>query len=321
MMIGRLDAMVKTSRGTSLSHLPTVVGSTARVPEDTRRPDTCDVVVGVQHAVDQLIAASSMDELLARAAEAAALIGFTRVLFSRIDHGIWLTHSAYTADDPDFAEQLVAFGTAHSKRLGGQLLESEMLLSGIPILVPDAQSHPRVFRKLVRFARSTDYIAAPVQAWGVPMAMLHADRCPDDSVNEIDRRLLGLFAGGLGLAIERTQLADRLKVINKASAALDDRMHDDPATASPAHQTPLRLAAVSEFSGPTRATERLSPREWDVLRSIALGRTNAQIATSLFLTENTIKVHVKCILRKLGAANRTEAAALYHRLTRRGPCD
>jgi len=66
-----------------------------------------------------------------------------------------------------------------------------------------------------------------------------------------------------------------------------------------------------------RAGERLSPREWDVLRSVALGRTNAQIAAELFLAQNTVKVHVKRIFRKLGASNRTEAAALYHRLTRR----
>lgn len=321
MVIGRLDATAKTSGGTSLSHLPAVVGGTARVRNDGSQPTTCDVVVGVQQAVDRLIAVSTMNGLLARAAEAAALIGFTRVLFSRVDHGIWLAQSAYSADDPDFAEQLVAFGTAHSRRLGGQLLESEMLLTGTPILVPDAQAHPRVFRKLARFARSTDYVAAPVQAWGVSMAMVHADRYPDDSVREIDRRLLGLYAGGLGLAIERAQLADRLKVINQASASLGDRLPDDCPGVPSVQQAPLRLAAVSALPSAEHATERLSPREWDVLRSIALGRTNAQIATGLFLTENTVKVHVKRILRKLGAANRTEAAALYHRLTRRGPCD
>ncbi|TDO10082.1 regulatory LuxR family protein [Mycobacterium sp. BK086] len=292
-----------------------MVGGPARAQEDVREPDTGHLIAGVQKAVDRLVAASSMDELLALAAEAAAQIGFTRVLFSRVDHGIWLTQSAFTVDDPDFAEQLVAFGSAHSRRLAGQLLESEMLLGGTPILVSDAQSHPRVFRKLVRFARTTDYVAAPVQAWGLPVAMVHADRYPDRSVEEIDRRLLGLYAGGLGLAIERAQLADRLKVINQASVAPGERVADNDAN----QVAPVRLAAVSPLPSAEHATERLSPREWDVLRSIALGKTNAQIATGLFLTENTVKVHVKRILRKLGAANRTEAAALYHRLTRRGP--
>jgi DNA-binding CsgD family transcriptional regulator len=280
-----------------------------------REPDTGHLIAGVQKAVDRLVTASSMDELLALAAEAAAQIGFTRVMLSRVDHGIWLTQSAYTVDDPDFAEQLVAFGSAHSRRLAGQLIEAEMLLSGTPILVSDAQSHTRVFRKLVRFARTTDYVAAPVQAWGLPVAMVHADRYPDCSVQEIDRRLLGLYAGGLGLAIERAQLADRLRVINQASAAPGERVADGDTNQT----APVRLAAVSPLPSAEHATERLSPREWDVLRSIALGKTNAQIATGLFLTENTVKVHVKRILRKLGAANRTEAAALYHRLTRRGP--
>src|SRR5512139_1221043 len=100
MVIGRLDATAKTSGGTSLSHLPAVVGGTARVRSDVREPDTSDLVVGVQQAVDQLIAASSMDELLALAAEAAARIGFSRVLLSRVDHGIWLTQNAYALDDP-----------------------------------------------------------------------------------------------------------------------------------------------------------------------------------------------------------------------------
>ncbi|MCX2932542.1 response regulator transcription factor [Mycobacterium sp. CVI_P3] len=317
-MIGRLDATVKTSGATSLSHLPAVVGGTARVRSDVRRPDPGDLIVGVQKALDQLIVSSSMDELLARAAEAAGQIGFSRVLLSRVDHGIWLTQSAHAVDDPDFAEQLLAFGTAHSRALTGQLLESEMLLSGVPILVSEAQSHPRVFRKLVRFARTTDYVAAPVQAWGFPVAMVHADRYPDRSVAEMDRRLLGLYAGGLGLAIERAQLADRLKAINQASVSPGDRAGDG-CEGSPNQPAPIRLAAVSPLPSAEHATERLSPREWDVLRSIALGKTNAQIATGLFLAENTVKVHVKRILRKLGAANRTEAAALYHRLTRRGP--
>ncbi|WP_431237869.1 helix-turn-helix domain-containing protein [Mycolicibacterium aichiense] len=320
-MIGRLDTAVKTSGGTSLGRLPAVVGGTARTRSAVQEPDSGGLVAGVQDAVSQLVLASSMNGLLGLAAEAAARIGFTRVLFSRIDHGIWVTHNAYTADDPDFAEQLLAFGTAHSQRLAGQLLESEMLLSGAPILVCDAQSHPRVFRKIVKFTRTTDYVAAPVHAWGAPVAMLHADRYPARSVQEIDRDLLGLYAGGLGLAIERAQLADRLKVINQASASLGDRAGDDGPVGPSAQQPPPRLAAVSPLPRAERATERLSPREWDVLRSIALGKTNAQIATTLFLTENTVKVHVKRILRKLGAANRTEAAALYHRLTRRGPCD
>jgi DNA-binding CsgD family transcriptional regulator len=58
----------------------------------------------------------------------------------------------------------------------------------------------------------------------------------------------------------------------------------------------------------------LTAREIDVLRGLATGRTNAQIALSLFVAEGTVKSHVKHILRKLGAANRTDAVARYHQL-------
>jgi len=58
----------------------------------------------------------------------------------------------------------------------------------------------------------------------------------------------------------------------------------------------------------------LTAREADVLRGLAAGKTNAQIAVSLVVTEGTIKTHVKHILRKLGATNRTEAVARYHRM-------
>jgi DNA-binding CsgD family transcriptional regulator len=53
---------------------------------------------------------------------------------------------------------------------------------------------------------------------------------------------------------------------------------------------------------------RLTPREQEVHRLVAQGKTNREIATALFITEATVKVHVRHILEKLGARSRTEAA-------------
>jgi DNA-binding NarL/FixJ family response regulator len=53
---------------------------------------------------------------------------------------------------------------------------------------------------------------------------------------------------------------------------------------------------------------RLSPRELEVLRLVAAGKTNAAIAAELFLSERTIHRHVSSILAKLGAPSRTAAA-------------
>ena len=55
--------------------------------------------------------------------------------------------------------------------------------------------------------------------------------------------------------------------------------------------------------------EPLTGRELEVLRLIAAGRSNQRIAAELFVSLNTFKKHVTHVLGKLGAANRTEAAA------------
>jgi DNA-binding CsgD family transcriptional regulator len=58
----------------------------------------------------------------------------------------------------------------------------------------------------------------------------------------------------------------------------------------------------------------LTAREAEVLRLVAAGWTNQQIADALFITRKTASVHVSNIMAKLGCANRGEAAALAHRL-------
>lgn len=54
---------------------------------------------------------------------------------------------------------------------------------------------------------------------------------------------------------------------------------------------------------------RLTPRQREVLRSLAHGASNKQMAQRFGLTEGTVKLHVAAILQALGAGNRTEAAA------------
>jgi LuxR family transcriptional regulator, maltose regulon positive regulatory protein len=62
-------------------------------------------------------------------------------------------------------------------------------------------------------------------------------------------------------------------------------------------------------AAPPGMTEPLTGRELEVLRLIAAGRSNQRIARELFVSLDTVKKHVTHVLGKLGAANRTEAAA------------
>lgn len=56
--------------------------------------------------------------------------------------------------------------------------------------------------------------------------------------------------------------------------------------------------------------ESLTSREVEVLREIAGGNRNRDIADKLFITEETVKVHIKHIMEKLGASDRTQAVAI-----------
>jgi DNA-binding NarL/FixJ family response regulator len=56
--------------------------------------------------------------------------------------------------------------------------------------------------------------------------------------------------------------------------------------------------------------EPLTGREVEVLRQIAGGNRNRDIADKLFITEETVKVHIKHIMEKLGASDRTQAVAI-----------
>jgi len=74
----------------------------------------------------------------------------------------------------------------------------------------------------------------------------------------------------------------------------------------PAGAVPQRIRAAA---APPGLAEPLTDRELEVLRLLAAGRSNQRIAHDLVVALDTVKKHVTHVLGKLGAANRTEAAA------------
>jgi len=288
-----------------------------------------EMVHGAQEALGGLRGVASAASLAERAPVAASRIGFSRILFSRIRDGTWFPCSACAGEDEEFAQTMVRVGMDNPRRLNGPLLESEMVRRNVPILVRNPQSNPRVHPELVAVTKTMAYVAAPVLAWGRPIGLLHADRSTQrPGVHEVDRDVLGMFAEGLGVAFERNLMMERLQAMRRAAdehlraanALADDYTLEVMELAGPASGPVEGL--LKEHDPPRRTSTgyeggqlgELTTREADVLHALAAGKTNAQIALGLFVAEGTVKSHVKHILRKLGAANRTDAVTKYHRL-------
>ena len=78
----------------------------------------------------------------------------------------------------------------------------------------------------------------------------------------------------------------------------------------PAVLNQLDAAPTETENGEASAIRNLTPREREIVDQLVEGRSNKQIAKELEINEGTVKVHLKAVLRKLGVANRTQAALL-----------
>ncbi|MGF1470355.1 MAG: response regulator [Rubrobacteraceae bacterium] len=102
-------------------------------------------------------------------------------------------------------------------------------------------------------------------------------------------------AGAIGYLLKNTDAAELRRAIKAAAAG----------------QVQLAPEAAARLMREVRAPdspEPLTERETEVLRLLARGRANKQIAGELFVEEKTVKTHVSSILRKLGVQSRTQAA-------------
>jgi DNA-binding CsgD family transcriptional regulator/tetratricopeptide (TPR) repeat protein len=108
-----------------------------------------------------------------------------------------------------------------------------------------------------------------------------------------------------GEALQAFERLGAAPAIERAGAlARRARFESVPAQRDP--QEPTSASPLDQW--------HLTPRETDVLRLVAEGRTNGQIGAELFISTKTASVHVSNLLAKLGVASRVEAAALAHRL-------
>jgi two-component system, NarL family, response regulator LiaR len=120
-----------------------------------------------------------------------------------------------------------------------------------------------------------------------------------------DEHLLRAMHSGATSYLLKTAAADDVIAAVRAAAT---------GTASLSPQLLTQLTQAMRRPPPPDPFEPLSPRERDVLRLIARGHSNRQIARDLAIGEQTVKTHVRSILIKLGLQDRVQAAifALRH---------
>ncbi len=121
-----------------------------------------------------------------------------------------------------------------------------------------------------------------------------------DAEND-DEFFAALRAGATGYVMKDAPTDDIASVIRAVA--------DGGAVLAPAMAAKL-VARFNEAPRPVVRSERLTVREREVVRLLARGLGNREIARELFIAENTVKNHVRAILEKLGVRTRTEAAML-----------
>jgi ATP/maltotriose-dependent transcriptional regulator MalT len=275
----------------------------ALLPGDELGQDRCSILVAraeIAIAHGDLIAARLMVDPAFAVADVRSLDRYAWPL-------VWLSARVEADIAQSARDRRVSVDDEHAGRLAAAVAAGHDLVTDVP--------SGRAFRTLVATEELRAAGRPSAEAWGVA-----ADACaPADLrlrayalVREAEAALVeGQREVAVIAADEAADLAGRLG----ARPLLDD-------VEALARRGRLTLAGGGiEPEGedlPDAPTEveqlGLTSREIDVLGLVAKGRTNAQIASELFISPKTASVHVSNILMKLGVSSRTEAAAVAHRL-------
>ncbi len=142
-----------------------------------------------------------------------------------------------------------------------------------------------------------------------------------EDANDLARALSAGASGYLLKTAEGNELVDAIERVHRGESVVSPEMTGklvaayrqalatatEAPPASSAAPAPAAQAAPAPAAGPL---SRLSPRERDILREIARGASNKEIARTLDIAETTVKIHVQHILRKLNLTSRVQAAVM-----------
>ena len=187
-----------------------------------------------------------------------------------------------------------------------------------------------IARRGAAFPKRPKFILGPEGRGWLARAEAEYQRAAGDNDPQAWQAVLDAFGPAYAYEIARTRwrLAEALAEAGRRDEAEEQwrraAQTADALGAKPLHRVLDDLARRARIGtapdlpdGAVLAS--LTSREREVLRLIAAGRSNREIASVLFIAPKTASVHVSNILGKLGAASRTEAAAIAHREGLAGP--
>jgi DNA-binding NarL/FixJ family response regulator len=272
-----------------------------------------DAIERVGDAVRQLGEIGSPEGILDRAAEELGHGSqFDRVLVSKVLDSELCAHALWTREPDARSRALVERLQRRPIALDYPLIEAEVARRRTPARVIVSSARSRTPAALADALGWTGYVVAPVAVGPNTIGLLHADATASGRLlDELDQEVLGRFCDGLAAAFERAALRDTLRrhrtELQSAVQWMSGRLGRLAADAA----GPAITTAEASSRGAPR--EALTPRELEVLRLMARGRTNQAIANALVVRVGTVKYHVKNILRKLGATSRADAVSRYAR--------
>ncbi|WP_238424011.1 helix-turn-helix transcriptional regulator [Rhodococcus ruber] len=171
---------------------------------------------------------------------------------------------------------------------------------------------------------SSSYVVAPIAVSTGVIGLVHGSRTTGEALDAVVRDVVGEFARSSGTLFERLMLADRL---SEQKNLIIQRLQQEAREAELLEHADVHFVdenstrwAVAPAGGSNEdldipALGSLTAREREVFALVVRGASNADIAEELVISIFTVKTHVKKILRKLGAMNRSEAIYRYLEMT------
>jgi DNA-binding CsgD family transcriptional regulator len=270
-----------------------------------------DALERVADAVRRLGEIGSPQGILDRAAEELGTnSAFDRVMVGEVFGDSLQVRSIWSESNSEAAVTALEELGRSPIRLEYPLVEDEVARGHRTEIVQARVTRSRGARRLTEVLGWDTYVVAALVVQGTTVGLLHGDASVTGrGLDSLDVEVASLYAEGLAGVFERAVLREMLQLhrqeLRSAVEWMSTRLGQLATDAGD-------LTAVGAAPDPALA-DALTAREQDVLRLLARGQTNLEIARALVVREGTIKYHVKNILRKLGATSRADAVSRYAR--------